>query len=1036
MMAASSSAAYGGPAIKLEDSPEPSPPRITPSNDPHCEPAINWTPPALVTDQKDPEGFLRRCSGYIKKTKARCSAAIGRNSHHAKNSHPKFLPTCYAHRDQRSFAGWCQFQQQDGARCGRLFRWTPPYLELCSEHQCRPDTPCYFMKLPLELRLEIFRYLLPSEPIGSSSSPMHQEQNDTYSSPSLPPIASITMNNWGNPLPPPPPTPSRPPPYVRPWRRPCRVFSQSPAMPPKTFPFPIVDLFLVNRQVHVEAKDLLYSTVPFVIDIRKDGTFMCGRRLLEPRRADGLPHCAVDDAEAIAQRFIRSFDWTSVKNYNVDILVENWNAATPPGLNRPDSSWDEEVEIYDIRDYVGAAVTGILSKARNLCRLNVRLGLSKFRWSDEELLSNTKCLVAPFNRLRNVRQPRFRGVFDGTTRTPYMINIASPAIQLGPSAGPAGLGLAPPKPSLCSVPQFPMRTLLLGPGNIEFDQFREGWESCLSQTADGPPKKAPIRNMFIEFKKFYCELSTVVPEVMQRTGRRAFLHRARVARENEDLEAFREVRNELIIYWYTYLEQEEAKKDDMNARLSRMLDADTYSSTGSEQPQRRGSSAASPILLDVEKMTAEGIPMQGNQMSDRQIQQRQAMVTRQRQLQGLIMARQQTQATTHPHGIHHHMTGHASRPPNLHLNPQSTIQIQAAHVQAQRNAVISATATRRRAAQLAAEQQRQQQRQFAFQQAQPAFRATVSHPQNIAMPSMPTQGSDFINVYGPSKISDSTFSSTSHISVLASSPSPSASTASSATLPSPHESNRQGFSIPPECSSSSSGSTPATVTTTAQLPSPLTYPDTTTSDFSRSCQNKHPNQNLPNVYTSYKRNQTQNQYQVQNEPTVQTFCWLDPPCFPLHTPQQQQSQHPIAPNYPNANTVSLAPDDLPPAGAPDSNLVCFGDHNAREQACYGKDLNCPPPGVPDPVSPLTPARKKRRIDNTRDENGHGSREVGGHPDGDTGGKVSLLENENSGMQSDELKWPDHGGPSNGTLAISEWDFKGKGKQRVDVVILD
>lgn len=115
---------------------------------------------------------------------------------------------------------------------------------------------------------------------------------------------------------------------------------------PKTFPIPLLNLFLVNRQVYHEAKDLLFSQVTFVIDVRKDGTFMCGRRLLEPRRADGSSHFTMDDEEAIKDRFIKNFDFRSVKNYDVNILVENCKFDVPGQVN---VAWDEEVEIYDIR---------------------------------------------------------------------------------------------------------------------------------------------------------------------------------------------------------------------------------------------------------------------------------------------------------------------------------------------------------------------------------------------------------------------------------------------------------------------------------------------------------------------------------------------------------------------------------------------------------------------------------------------------------------------------------------------------------------
>jgi hypothetical protein len=319
--------------IKIEDS--PSPEAIIVPTEP--VPVIDNTP--IPSDPHDPECFLKRCSGFNKKTKLRCSSVIGKKSE--QSCHPTYLPTCRAHRDQQSFAGWCQYQHPSGERCSRLFRWTPPYFELCTKHQGHPDTPCYFLKLPLELRHEIFRYLLPDRPIGSSTAQLHDDEDyipdpHTYGTPFHP------GGPYRRQIPPPRPFPMH-------SGMPAAILSGMSAQygsAGSVFPMPALDLFLVNRQFYCEIKDLLFSTVPFTIDVRKDGTFMCGRRLLEPRRADGSSHFMVDEADEAKQRFLKYFDWSAVKHYKVDILVENWaNGAVYPST----SSWDEEVELYDIR---------------------------------------------------------------------------------------------------------------------------------------------------------------------------------------------------------------------------------------------------------------------------------------------------------------------------------------------------------------------------------------------------------------------------------------------------------------------------------------------------------------------------------------------------------------------------------------------------------------------------------------------------------------------------------------------------------------
>jgi hypothetical protein len=127
------------------------------------------------------------------------------------------------------------------------------------------------------------------------------------------------------------------------------------------------------------------------------------------------------------------------------------------------------------------------------------------------------------------------------------------------------------------VPRLPSHTLLLAPGTPAFDSYAASWTRWISARAPAHlTPRPPIRTMFTAFKDFYSELAGLVPEVAVIQGRRAFLHRARVAREQEDVEGFRALRNEAIAYWYVYLEREERKKERMERRLGSMLEGDVY----------------------------------------------------------------------------------------------------------------------------------------------------------------------------------------------------------------------------------------------------------------------------------------------------------------------------------------------------------------------------------------------------------------------------------------------------------------------------
>ncbi|KAL5117725.1 hypothetical protein ACEQ8H_004335 [Pleosporales sp. CAS-2024a] len=532
--------------IKIESTPSPEllpwsdvPPVV---HEPQATPLGEST---AIVDARDPEGFLRRCSGFnkSKRHKERCSAVIGKKSE--QTGHPTFLPTCRAHRDQQSFAGWCRYKKT-GQRCGRLFRWTPPYFELCDEHREHPDTPCYMSTLPLELREEILRYLLPDRPIGSFTAVLHTSSQDHV--PDAAPGYRAASQH----------------------RNPTFTISLDFAPPdPSThpgttvFPMPVLNLFLVSRQFYRDTKNLLFSTVPFTIDVRKDGTFMCGRRLLEPRRADGSSHLFVDEADEAKTRFLRYFDWAAVKLYVVHILVENWASLFRPDLDHTDASWDEEVELYDIRDYVSVVVSGVLAKSAQLNKLSVRLCLSNFSWSPAEVLANTKIIVGPFESLRNVRQPQILSISMGKPAYDSTVTIRRNNKK---------------NPPICSVPPLPthnMPTLL--PGMPELDAYAQRWTQCVSSSSPSAlTPKSPMRAMFTAFKDFYTQLATLMPDMAFVPGRRAFLHRARVARETENVEQFRRLRNDVIGHWCAYLEREEARKRTMERRLSKMLDVDVY----------------------------------------------------------------------------------------------------------------------------------------------------------------------------------------------------------------------------------------------------------------------------------------------------------------------------------------------------------------------------------------------------------------------------------------------------------------------------
>lgn len=76
------------------------------------------------------------------------------------------LPTCRIHTKQQFKAGVCQARLQSGTKCNAKFRWEPYGFSLCPAHAKVDDVmPCYFLKIPTELRCRIYSFLLPDQMI-------------------------------------------------------------------------------------------------------------------------------------------------------------------------------------------------------------------------------------------------------------------------------------------------------------------------------------------------------------------------------------------------------------------------------------------------------------------------------------------------------------------------------------------------------------------------------------------------------------------------------------------------------------------------------------------------------------------------------------------------------------------------------------------------------------------------------------------------------------------------------------------------------
>lgn len=313
-----------------------------------------------------------------------------------------------------------------------------------------------------------------------------------------------------------------------------------------------------------------------------------GRRILEPIETDGFG--SRYEKQAADARFIQNFAWSSVRNYDVSIAVERQMDSR----GRRISDWDEEVELYDIRgkqtlgqgdvvetdvspDFVAVLVSGVLAKARQLNNLQTRIYLRKFDWSHERGIYNTKLLIGPLERLRCVRNPRLIGVFRGEGPSEVYAHRHRALNDIN---------------NRCITPPTLDPMPVLGPGMPTFDSLASEWERCLALEAPSNIlPKTPMTKLFVEFKALHNKLSTLIPLAV-RHRRYCYLHRARVAREHEDVASFRAVAAQLLQQWHHRLWQLEQEKLEVNAALQRVVDADTFSredidAPATEPPQRR-----------------------------------------------------------------------------------------------------------------------------------------------------------------------------------------------------------------------------------------------------------------------------------------------------------------------------------------------------------------------------------------------------------------------------------------------------------------
>jgi hypothetical protein len=427
--------------------------------------------------------------------------------------YPKsYLPVCKLHKKQRLRLGYCKAETTGRGACHRLIKWKPPFFELCDAHREWTGMPCHLLKLPTEIRMEIFSYLLPDRPISA----------------------------W----------------LDRSLRRDGFKCTS--------------DLLLVSKQIHSEAQDVLYRTQPYTVSIQRNTLNMCGRayyhdisgsQLTTPNSNPGrLP--------------VRPPMLDKIKSIRIQItMIKPSTRLNRRGRSR--YNWDEEVEIYDLRDSV-QCLLHMLQSRNSLHHLSIVFCTQNQLddWDDDRQLGFLKTVMDPLRGLRNILHVDMKCIYQCTDNlrmntTQYILDHLGPRRRI---LTPIAMGGSPSRATIMTPNsnEFSLSNCFDTYGTLTshtpmldvtkrlhdhagFLSFKEAWETEIKSSSTPPPSQRAAKSAFKAFRATY---NTVDNHYFTRLpkGKEWMLHQARVAREKGDIQAIHDLRVELESKVQEYIE--------------------------------------------------------------------------------------------------------------------------------------------------------------------------------------------------------------------------------------------------------------------------------------------------------------------------------------------------------------------------------------------------------------------------------------------------------------------------------------------------
>lgn len=461
----------------------------------------------------------------------------------------RVMPTCKLHQDQIIQASRCKVPLSCGRYCGRLCEWIPHSLQRCSIHYDHP-MPCYFLKIPLELRTRIYDMLLPNQDVRAIQGPG-------------------TLRADG---------------------KPCQ-----PA------------ILRVNQQIHDEATTFMYSVNTFIVNLSQQGLSMCNGRVIHGNQNSSMggnhalqdyqmqlmlleqqnkrrlmlarqqqhagqsssqpppPQNAtqgffINHSQAgpsnvqiqtnyynpgnFVQAEIQPLDriWTSplspryfnlIRSFRIEIYFPT--TMTPNGRTPEQDPQRQSQQLYSLNDQLHRLISRFELTHRPLTRLEINFNLVDAYPSLEEAVSATDVLLRPFRRLYGIGNASVRSI---TMKNPVRYQAQYPGTDdidlLTPDAAHTNANLLEYLHSFSLALRSPTPSL---PLSSLFDGY---WKLSI----------------LLDKIKVHCSIFAIKGDQEVRSGLVGFenlKHRARVAREDGDEKGFREVFEKVLDTWQRYM---------------------------------------------------------------------------------------------------------------------------------------------------------------------------------------------------------------------------------------------------------------------------------------------------------------------------------------------------------------------------------------------------------------------------------------------------------------------------------------------------